>query len=128
MGSGDGLTAVPPPAKIYSNAYMMYVRRDRTMASRKRWGWLAWLAPALICLPCLLAPLLALGGAAALSAIGGALTGSVWLAVALLLLGAVGAAAVVVARRRRTAAAGACGAPDVSSAALSREEPVEVRS
>lgn len=98
------------------------------MASRNRWSRLAFLAPVLICLPCLLAPLAAVGGAAVLSTAGGALTGSLWLAAITLLLGGPVAVAVVIVRRRHARAAGACCPLDATPAAPSREERVIVRS
>lgn len=79
------------------------------MESHDRWGWLALLGPVLVCLPCLAVPLLAVGGAAALSGVSGVVTGNAWLAVLILLAGH-GLAGVLLARRwqRRRKAAACC--------------------
>lgn len=78
------------------------------MERNKRWGALALLAPLVMCLPCLLLPLAALGGAGILSAVGGVITGSLWLAMAVLLVGGGLAGAVYLRRRRADQTPDAC--------------------
>ncbi|MGD9891764.1 MAG: hypothetical protein AB7R89_01600 [Dehalococcoidia bacterium] len=85
-----------------------------------RWSWLAVLGPVLLCLPCLLAPLLALGAGALLAGAGGVLTGTLWLLLAGMGLAVVLAAALLLRRRRRMAA---CSRP---TAERTPAEPLEV--
>lgn len=85
--------------------------------SRLRLGPLTFLLPVLICLPCLAAPLLALSGAAALSAVVSAPTTALWLIAAAVLTG--GGAVVVLLLRRRHAAR--CCPSDVTIPSLPAE-------
>jgi hypothetical protein len=106
---------------------MSAVRKDAAMKSRNRWGWLAVLVPVLVCLPCLAAPLIALGGAAALSAVGGSLTGNLWLVAAGLLAGVALAVGLVAVRRRARRTGAACCPPVVPSPEAAPEALLEVR-
>jgi membrane protein implicated in regulation of membrane protease activity len=92
--------------------------------ARNRWGWLAVLAPVLLCLPCLAVPVLALGGAATLSGVGGAVTGNARLAVLILLFGH-GLAAVLLARRWRRRTIDACCSPARRHPDLTQDEADE---
>lgn len=78
------------------------------MERNNRRGALAFLAPLAICLPCLLLPLVIIGGAAVFSAIGGIATGSLVLAAAVLLGGAALAGGVYLRRRRADRNPDAC--------------------
>ena len=78
------------------------------MVHKNRRGQLAVLAPLLICLPCLAAPLLALGGALLATIVVG-MTAAWWLAALLLGGSAVLVVGLVVRLRRRTAPCRAVG-------------------
>jgi hypothetical protein len=72
-----------------------------------------WLAPLLLCLPCLLLPPAVLGGAAVASALGGVVTEPIPLFAGILLLGVVPAAALLAWHWRRGGARHTCCPPDV---------------
>lgn len=71
------------------------------MRGKKGTGWFALLVPALICVPCLLAPVAVAGGGVALAAAGGFLTGNFWLVVSILLLGSLIAGGLYLRLRTR---------------------------
>lgn len=91
-------------------------------------GWPAALAPLLLCLPCLLALLLALGGAALLSAVGGFVTENRWVTGAVLLLGTVPAAVLFLAYRRHwTGRIEGCCSPGAESPHARQNTTMEAR-
>lgn len=97
------------------------------MQPRRQWGWLTAFTPLLICLPCLAVPLAALGGAAAVSALGGFVTGNLWLVAVDLLFGAALAGALRAAGRRSRTSAAVCCPPILPDRESPREELIEAR-
>src|SRR6266508_930465 len=96
---------------------MIDLRGGGVMKRDGRWTWLPVVGALVICLPCLVLPVAALGAGAALAAVGGFLTGQFWLlAVGLLLAVALGVA-LWVCRRRQAAAC----------CALSPTDPLEIQ-
>ena len=85
-----------------------------------RWNWLVTLGTVLLCLPCLLARLLALGAGTLLAGTGGVLTGTRWPLLAGMGLTVVLAATLLLLPRRRLAA---CSRP---TAGRTPAEPLEV--
>ncbi len=96
------------------------------MQARAQRTWLAALAPLLLCLPCLLAPLLLLGGAAVLAVVGSFVTENLWLVGAILLLSVVPVAVLIAQRRSRARWAGACYLPASESPHTPRNTNMEV--
>ncbi|MGI8550420.1 MAG: hypothetical protein ACR2PL_06420 [Dehalococcoidia bacterium] len=64
-------------------------------------GWLAFLAPVLVCVPCRVAPLAIAGGTAFFAAVGGVLTGNLWLVAGILPLCALAAGGLYLRVRPR---------------------------
>ena len=96
------------------------------MQSRDRSGWFALLVPVLLCLPCLVGTLLALGGSAALAAAGGAVIGTPWLLVAGPVVGGALALGLLAVRRRGCRTAPACRLPPVTDGDPAPEHTLEI--
>jgi hypothetical protein len=95
------------------------------MDNSRKPGWLLFLLPLVLCLPCLLAPLALAGGAVFLAGVGGFLTCNLWVVVVVLVLGGSLAAGLYLSRRRR--AADACCLPEPDTGRAQQREDAETR-